>query len=177
MGFKDDETIDDDESTGFLPDPIHVEAFDEEDIKIAAVTHRGAVRSRNEDQYAIVQRTRGSEILASSLGNEFEKTETDLAWLLVVADGLGGQVSGQVASATAVRAVLRYSRELSMSGWLGCSFLLVSIKCLSGSTQPEEHDTCQAPGPARRPRGGASQRGSAAPGPAAVSGSPAARHG
>jgi protein phosphatase len=112
MSFSDDETLDE-----FKPlevqDPVSVQSFQEASVDIGAVTHRGAVRSRNEDQFAVVRRSRTSEVMACSLPDDELTRDQDEAWLLVVADGLGGQVSGQIASATAIRSVLRFASELS----------------------------------------------------------------
>ena len=112
MSFDDDETLDELDPVEVQHD-IAVQSFEESSLEIGAVTHRGAVRSRNEDQYAVVRRTRSSEVLACSLPDEDLPMDHDEAWLLVVADGLGGQVSGQVASATAIRAVLKCAGDLS----------------------------------------------------------------
>lgn len=84
-------------------------------VEIAALTHPGAVRANNEDQYAIIRRSRQSEVLAKSfsLGEpEIQEENIEAFWLLL-ADGLGGQVSGEIASATAIRAVMKYASELS----------------------------------------------------------------
>ena len=115
MSFDDDETLEELEPIKVRKDitDFAVQSFEEAAIPIGAVTHRGAVRSRNEDQFAVVRRKRSSEVLASSLSDHDLPRDQDEAWLLVVADGLGGQVSGQVASATAIRAVLKCAGDLS----------------------------------------------------------------
>lgn len=117
MKFDDDDTLDlaepiDNRQEASVSE-ISVQHFQDDGLDIGAVTHRGVVRSNNEDQYAIIRRTRSSEVLASSLADDKIAKEKNDAWLLVVADGVGGQVSGQIASATAVRAVLKFTSELS----------------------------------------------------------------
>lgn len=111
----DEETLE--EVTPIKPAKAHeqveVQFFEEPHLEIGAVTHRGAVRSCNEDQYAVIRRRRTSDVLACSLSEEDWSADKAEAWMLVVADGLGGQVSGQVASATAVRAVLKFANDLS----------------------------------------------------------------
>ena len=97
-------------------DPVDVKSFKEQAVEISAVTHRGRVRTNNEDQYAIVRRTRAGVVLASSLpSNDLMQTDRT-AWLMCVADGLGGEVSGEVASATATKAMLEFAGE--MSSWV-----------------------------------------------------------
>jgi protein phosphatase len=112
MSFDDDETLDELDPIE-IQQEVSVQTFAESLLDIGAVTHRGVVRSRNEDQFAVIRRRRTSEVLACSLPEKDLPSDLDDAWLLVVADGLGGQVSGQVASATAIRAVLEFAGELS----------------------------------------------------------------
>jgi protein phosphatase len=95
-------------------DSIVVDLIESQDIEIAAATHRGVVRSNNEDQFAVVRRTRKGEVLASSLAAErLDQASEQHSWLLVVADGVGGNVSGEVASATAMQAILNLGPQLS----------------------------------------------------------------
>ena len=92
-----------------------VEHFECPYVEVSALTHQGAVRTNNEDQYAIIRRRRESEILAKSFslgGSNWHEESIEAFWLMV-ADGLGGQVSGEIASATAINAVMKYASELS----------------------------------------------------------------
>lgn len=92
-----------------------VEHFESSYVTISALTHPGLVRDNNEDQYAVIRRSRHSEVLLKSFSlgeSEVEDEKIEAYWLLV-ADGLGGQVSGEIASATAIRAVMQYASELS----------------------------------------------------------------
>lgn len=94
-------------------DEVIAHAFDESELSIAAMTHRGKKRSTNEDQFAIVRRTRQGEVLASSLPDDHEFFGRRQAWLLAVADGLGGHVSGEVASAAALGMILKFANNLN----------------------------------------------------------------
>ncbi len=92
-----------------------MEHFESSYVTISALTHPGLVRDNNEDQYAVIRRSRQSEVLLKSFSlgeSEVEEDKIEAYWLLV-ADGLGGQVSGEIASATAIRAVMQYASELS----------------------------------------------------------------
>lgn len=92
-----------------------MEHFESSYVTISALTHPGLVRDNNEDQYAVIRRSRDSEVLIKSFSlgeSEVEDEKIEAYWLLV-ADGLGGQVSGEIASATAIRAVMQYASELS----------------------------------------------------------------
>lgn len=115
MAFDDEDTVEDVPSLEAYGN-VTAESFDERGLAIAAATHRGRVRSRNEDQYIVVRRSRISHVLATSVPREELPRGDDHAWMLVVADGLGGQVSGEVASATAIHAILKLAGE--MSSWI-----------------------------------------------------------
>ena len=115
MSIDEDDTVEDLLALS-ANDPIDVEVLQEETVEISAVTHRGRVRSNNEDQFAVVRRTRSGVVLASSIDNKKLAHQDRTAWLMCVADGLGGEVSGEVASATAVQSILDFASE--MSNWI-----------------------------------------------------------
>ena len=95
-------------------DPIVAQHCRGPSIEIAALTHRGCVRENNEDHYVVVRRTRSGEVMASSLADaEDYAGEQQHAWLMAVADGLGGHAAGEVASATALRTVLSFASGLT----------------------------------------------------------------
>ncbi|MEZ4220061.1 MAG: protein phosphatase 2C domain-containing protein [Polyangiaceae bacterium] len=79
-------------------------------LDIAGRTDRGLVRKANEDAFLITELNRRMNVLHSSL------PAADLDWLtsssagtvLVVADGMGGQGGGHVASRVAVRSITDY---------------------------------------------------------------------
>jgi protein phosphatase len=113
MTFNDDETVEN--IPVYIPeDPIVASLIEEGEIEIGALTHRGRVRAKNEDQFAVVRRTRSSELMASSLDDQQLQVGSEQhAWLLAVADGLGGHTSGEIASATAIRTILNFAKGLS----------------------------------------------------------------
>ena len=94
-------------------EPVAVESFFEHGVEIAATTHRGKVRDTNEDQYVVLRRMRSAVILSSSIAPGRLLTDEDFTWLLAVADGLGGHASGEVASAAAINAILKFASGLS----------------------------------------------------------------
>lgn len=73
-------------------------------LQYGAATHMGKVRSRNEDHYAVTRRTRTREILATNVLIRDADMLDDEAYVLVVADGVGGEGFGDRASELAVRA-------------------------------------------------------------------------
>ena len=72
-------------------------------LEVAAVTHRGAVRARNEDMIVVDRWIRGDSMAAP------RKSAHDFsgATLLLVADGMGGHAGGREASRRAARAMVR----------------------------------------------------------------------
>lgn len=72
-------------------------------VDLAAATHRGHVRSNNEDHYLVVRFRRTLENLYTNLDKGMLARSYDLTgYGLLVADGLGGMAAGEVASRTAL---------------------------------------------------------------------------
>jgi protein phosphatase len=70
-------------------------------IDVAGLSDKGKVREENQDHFLVVRAGRYAETLATSLpkGAIPERSE-DRGLMLVVADGMGGQAAGEVASRT-----------------------------------------------------------------------------
>lgn len=85
---------------------------------IVGLTDVGNVRERNEDQFVVASLER--TIIVDQCGleaNEGERhVDTPTGRLIVVADGMGGQVHGEVASAVVVDAMMQYA--FSLMPWL-----------------------------------------------------------
>jgi protein phosphatase len=73
------------------------------EVEFGAVTHPGRVRPRNEDHYLISRIRREQDILATNVpDNLFPRPIEDDAYLMSVADGMGGMAAGQIASRLAI---------------------------------------------------------------------------
>jgi protein phosphatase len=81
------------------------------DVDLAAATHPGKVRSRNEDHYAVFRRTRSCEILSTNLELDESTFVDDQVYCLVVADGMGGAAFGDFASQLALSTMLELARR------------------------------------------------------------------
>ena len=73
--------------------------------KFGALTHIGNVRTGNEDHYAIVRRSRNQDVLVTNMELGDMQVESDNAYLLMVADGMGGEEYGEVASALVLQTI------------------------------------------------------------------------
>ena len=80
----------------FGPSPPPVE------VAFGALSHRGNVRSTNQDHYLVVKRRRGRSILLTNLPGGVADEEESV-YALAVADGMGGAAFGDLASTTALR--------------------------------------------------------------------------
>jgi protein phosphatase len=94
-------------------DPITTDVVNEFGMEIAAISHRGCVRSNNEDHYVVLRRSRSAVVHASSVADaDLWNDQQQHVWLLMVADGVGGQVSGEIASSSLIQTVLEFANEL-----------------------------------------------------------------
>ena len=77
------------------------------------LTHVGKVRKNNQDQFLLATIHKRVQILATSLAPEKHAPLADerLAFLAMVADGVGGLEGGEEASATALSAAMQYVAE------------------------------------------------------------------
>ena len=73
------------------------------DVEIASRTHRGRVRPVNTDHFLVIRLSRRQETLLSSLAKaDLPKTFNESGYIMLVADGLGEDGSGAVASRLAL---------------------------------------------------------------------------
>ena len=98
------------------PRPLTVKAF--------GVTDKGKVRTTNEDQFLVAELTKSMRVWQTSLPEPKLQVGEERAHLFLVADGMGGQLAGERASALAVAAIEQ--------------FMLNSFQWFFGSDSPDE---------------------------------------
>ena len=72
-------------------------------VRFGAVSDRGKKRSKNEDHYAVVRRSRSRTVLATNVPDTNMAQTTEQAYVMVVADGIGGEAFGELASMLALQ--------------------------------------------------------------------------
>jgi protein phosphatase len=72
-------------------------------VTSGGATHTGRVRENNEDHFAVIRRTRTREVLITNLPADSMLPSLDEAYMLLVADGIGGTAFGELASRLAIQ--------------------------------------------------------------------------
>ena len=78
-------------------------------VTVGARTHAGHKRSENQDHHAVIRRRRSQDVLLADVALDPSYAAEDLAYLLMVADGMGGAAFGEFAS----RVVIQTAWELT----------------------------------------------------------------
>jgi protein phosphatase len=73
-------------------------------VDMAAVSHPGKVRTNNEDHYLVIKLERSLELMLTNLPQGLvPDREAEMAYGMLVADGMGGPAAGEVASQAALQ--------------------------------------------------------------------------
>ena len=88
----------------------------DDEIDVHGLTHTGRVRSENQDHFLLATVHKRVNVIATNLGahSHLPAREQRVAFLAMVADGVGGAQGGAEASATALESVMQYVND-SMS--------------------------------------------------------------
>ncbi|HET9797044.1 MAG TPA: protein phosphatase 2C domain-containing protein [Gemmatimonadaceae bacterium] len=88
----------------------------DEEIDVHGLTHVGKVRAENQDHFLLASIHKRVQVIATNLGKQehLPSGEQRVAFIAMVADGVGGEEGGAEASATALEAVMQYVND-SMS--------------------------------------------------------------
>lgn len=83
----------------------------DDEVDVFGISHQGKVRKENQDHFLIATFHRRINVITSNLSGldeRFRANEQRLAFVAMVADGVGGGVGGAEASATALEAAMQY---------------------------------------------------------------------
>ena len=85
----------------------------DDEIDVHGLTHVGKVRTENQDHFLLATIHKRVQVLATNLGAQQQLPLGDqrLAFLAMLADGVGGEEGGAEASATALEVVTQYVNE------------------------------------------------------------------
>jgi protein phosphatase len=102
-------TLTSDDTVEFVPDaedPLRLFRPQAPPVRIefGALSDRGKVRRNNEDNFVVVRRSRARSVLMTSLSDDDLPYSQEDAFVMIVADGMGGPAFGEVASSLALRA-------------------------------------------------------------------------
>ena len=92
-------------------------------VGIGAGSDVGKVRSKNEDRYVVVRRSRGRQILSTNLEAPPALNPEEHTHVLVVADGVGGEAFGEVASQLALETALELAGQPELADELRRRYL------------------------------------------------------
>jgi serine/threonine protein phosphatase PrpC len=93
----------------------------DDEVDVHGVSHAGRVRKENQDHFLLATIHRRVQVFDTNLpelAQKLPQEEQRLAWIAMVADGVGGGAAGADASATALEAAMRYL-EGSMTVYYG----------------------------------------------------------
>jgi PPM family protein phosphatase len=101
--------VDEDATSELFREELHVTRFflpppPPARVEFGAMSHPGKVRPNNEDHYLVLRRRRSLGVLLTNLPEEQSAPVADQdAYIMAVADGMGGAARGEVASSQALR--------------------------------------------------------------------------
>jgi protein phosphatase len=87
-------------------------------VTVGALSHPGLVRENNEDHYLVVERRRSRTVLLTNLPEGVLRPADDSAYVLAVADGMGGASFGELASMLALRSGWEQSPQTIKWTWI-----------------------------------------------------------
>src|SRR5262245_33358020 len=98
----------------FQAAPAHRPSFSSRvQVDVSALSHQGYQRTSNEDHFLVAKLSRSLQTLMTSLpaGHVPDMAE-EVNYVMIVADGMGGHVAGEVASRMAIADLIGLALEL-----------------------------------------------------------------
>jgi protein phosphatase len=97
-------------------------------VRFGGLSHPGMVRTTNEDHYIVIERHRGRLVLMSNLPEGYLRPTDDVAYLLAVADGMGGAAFGELASMLSLRSAWEQTPNALKWTWIVTDAEVVDLK-------------------------------------------------
>ena len=127
----------------------------DDEVDVYGLSHQGKVRKDNQDRFLIATFHRRINVISSNLADldqRFGADDQRVAFVAVVADGVGGGVGGAEASATALEAAMHYVQG-SITAYYGSQADESEFKELLQAAAMRAHDAVRARREAREVRG------------------------
>jgi protein phosphatase len=87
-------------------------------VKFGALSHQGLVRKNNEDHYLVIERRRARTVLLTNVPAGLFPPADDISYAMAVADGMGGNVAGELASMLALRSAWDQAPSAIKWNWI-----------------------------------------------------------
>ncbi|MDQ8154419.1 MAG: protein phosphatase 2C domain-containing protein [Gemmatimonadota bacterium] len=127
----------------------------DDEVDVYGVSHTGKVRKDNQDHYLIATFHRQINVVSSNVSGietHFGASDQRVAFVAVVADGVGGGVGGAEASATALEAVMDYVQG-SVTAYYGANAKEAEFKELLQEAAMRAHEAVRERRSAKDVRG------------------------
>lgn len=114
----------------------------DDEVDVFGLSHQGKVRKENQDSFLIATFHRRINVISSNLSDCDQRLRADeqrVAFVAVVADGVGGGMGGAEASATALEAAMHYVQG-SVTAYYGAKADEAEFKELLQSAAMRAHD-------------------------------------
>lgn len=103
--------------TAVSTDPVQPILSSQVHVEVGAQSHQGHVRPNNEDHYLAAKFERSMHVLLTNLPEgQIPVRQAEIAYAMLVADGMGGHAAGEVASRSAIRFLVEL--VLSTPDWI-----------------------------------------------------------
>lgn len=127
----------------------------DDEVDVCGISAQGKVRKDNQDHFLIATFHRRMNVISSNLAGldrRFRADEQRLAFVAMVADGVGGGVGGAEASATALEAAMQYVQG-SVTAYYGANADEAELEELLQTAAMRAHDAVRARREANEARG------------------------
>lgn len=116
------------------------------EVDVFGLSHTGSVRKENQDHFLMANIHKRMQVVSSNLAPDavrFAQPDQRLAYMAMIADGVGGGVGGAEASAIALEATMRYV-ESGITAYYGSEHGESDFPALLQAAAMEAHEAVRA---------------------------------